>query len=326
MKKILSLALVIVLTCTLFMYNLQIAGAANSSSVAGKVTTQSTNLNVRQKASTNSQVIKTLKNGTWITLISKSGNFWKVEYASGKYGYCHKNYIKERAASYAMYVNTKQGVLNVRKGKGTSYDIKATLSRGKCVVVLEKDSSWSKILYNGTSTGYVSSAYLSSEKPSSYSKITLNVPLYKQTDSKWKSIKIGTQGDTIGSSGCTTTCLAMSESFRKGTSVTPDKMAAKLSYSESGMLYWPTDYKTQLVSKTNYLDVIYSALKSGKPVIFGSKKSNGSQHWVVVTGYKAGSASLKASDFTINDPGASRTVLSEFISVYPVVYKVAYWS
>ncbi|MCM1365199.1 MAG: SH3 domain-containing protein [Faecalibacterium sp.] len=324
MKKIISIFIctAIILSC-LAMPN--ITFAATDTSTAGQVKTQSTALNVRKSASTSSEVLTTLKNKSWVTIISTSGNFYKVEYAAGKYGYCHKDYITKSSSSYARYVNISSGNLNVRKGAGTSYDIVSTLSKGANVVVISVSGSWSKILYSGTKTGYVMSSYLAQKNSTAtYSKTTLSVVSFSQTDSRWSAVKIGTSGDTIGSSGCTTTCLAMTESYRTGTTVTPAQMAAKLSYSSTGMLYWPSNYNTQLVSSSDYLSVIYSALKQGKPVVLGSKKSNGSQHWVVVTGHTVQSTTLNAADFSINDPGSkTRKTLADFISAYPVLYKTA---
>lgn len=151
------------------------------------------------------------------------------------------------------------------------------------------------------------------------------MPSFKQTDSRWSDIKIGTQGDTVKSSGCTTTALSMTESFHLGKTVTPADMVKKLSYSASGMLYWPSEYNTELVASSDYLKKIYTQLSKGKPVILGMKKTGGSQHWVVITGHTKSTSSLSAGNFTINDPGSStRTLLSEFVSAYPVAYKIAY--
>ena len=260
------------------------------------------------------------------TLVSKSGDRWRVEYKNGKYGYCHEDYIK-KVSEKVRYVNITNGVLNVRTKKNTSSKIKDKLKRGEEVVVLSTSEGFSKILYYGTKTGYVKASYLSASKPKNNTEaITVSVPSFKQTDSRWKNIRIGTQGDTIGSSGCTTTCLSMTESVRTKKTVSPADMAKKLTYAPAGWLYWPNNYNVEYTSNSSYLSSVYRVLKSGKPVIVGSKKNNGSQHWVVVTGYKGNPSTLKASDFTINDPGSStRKKLSEFISVYPNLYKVAYY-
>lgn len=324
MRKKLKILLWLIIMLSVFLFCS--AEAEASALSAGKVQTKISALNVRKTKDGSSAVIGSLKKNSHVTLISKSGNRWKVEYKDGKYGYCHEDYIK-KVSEKARYVNITSGSLNVRSKSSSSSAIKDKLKRGEEVVVLSSADGFSKILYYGTKTGYVKSSYLSSSKPKDNTKtITLSVPSYKQTDSRWNNIKIGTSGDTIGSSGCTTTCLAMTESVRTKKTVTPKDMAKKLTYAPAGWLYWPENYNVEYTSSSAYLSSVYKALKSGKPVIVGSKKSNGSQHWVVVTGYKGKPSSLKASDFSINDPGSStRTKLSQFISVYPNLYKVAYY-
>lgn len=300
------------------------ADAATTSSKAGTVSVTSGRLNVRSSASTSGTVISSLSKGSYVTLMSKSGNWWRVEYADGKYGYCHADYIKTATGTPAT-VKITSGSLNVRSGAGTSYSKVASLYKGEVVIVLSKSGNWSRILYNGTKTGYVSSQYLSTSSSSStYSKVSLSVPGFKQTDSRWASVKIGTSGKTIAQIGCATTAIAMMESYRTGTTIYPDAMSKKLSYSSSGNVYWPSNY-TVVTSSSNYLSGIYNQLKNGKPVLFGAKKSSGTQHWVVITGYTGGN-SLTASGFTINDPGSnSRTTLQHLLNEYPTFYKYFYY-
>lgn len=297
--------------------------AATTSSQAGVVSVTSGRLNVRSSASTSGAVVSSLAKGSDITLMSKSGNWWRVEYADGKYGYCHADYIKTATGTPAT-VKISSGSLNVRSGAGTSYSKVASLYKGEVVIVLSKTGNWSKILFNGTKTGYVSSQYLSTSSSSIYPKVSLNVPSFKQTDSRWANVKIGSSGKTIAQIGCATTAIAMMESYRTGTTIYPDAMSKKLSYSSSGNVYWPSNY-TVVTSSSGYLNGIYNKLKAGKPVLFGAKKSSGTQHWVVITGYTGGS-SLTASGFTINDPGSkSRTTLQHLLNEYPTFYKYFYY-
>ena len=116
----------------------------------------------------------------------------------------------------------------------------------------------------------------------------------------------------------------MMESYRTGTTIYPDAMSKKLSYSSSGNVYWPGNYKA-VTSSSGYLSKIYEELKESKPVLFGAKKTSGSQHWVVITGYNGGST-LTASGFSINDPGSSRrTNLQHLLNEYPNFYKYFYY-
>lgn len=319
-RKLFSLILLLLLTAGLFLGASQ-ANAATESSKAGAVTTSSGKLNVRSQASTSATVVASLDKGSYITLISKSGSWWYVEYASGKYGYCHADYITVVDGT-PVTVATQSGSLNVRSGAGTSYTKVASLSKGEIVLQLSTANGWSRVLYHGTKTGYVSAQYLSGS--SSYSAIALNVPSYKQTDSRWASTTIASTGKTFSQIGCATTAIAMMESYRTGTTIYPNAMAQQLSYTSSGSVYWPS-YYTAVTSSSGYLEAIYSKLKQGKPVLFGAQTAAGSQHWVVITGYTGGT-SLTASGFTINDPGSSsRTNLQQLLNVYPTFYKYFYY-
>lgn len=323
MKKTLSIILTLIITLSMIVIPIQSYGATLTSQ-AGVVSVSSGKLNVRKSASTGSVVLTTLQKGSYVTLISTSGNWYYVEYADGRYGYCHKDYIKLDSGKTAT-VKTNSTSLNVRSGAGTNYAVKDTIPKGEIVIILSTSNGWSKILYNGTKTGYVSSSYLSTGTTSvNYSKITLKVPSYKQTDSRWANVKIGSSGKTIAQIGCVTTGIAMMESYRTGTTIYPDAMSKKLSYSSSGNVYWPSHFKA-VTSSSGYLNKIYEKLKEGKPVLFGAKKSSGTQHWVVITGYNGGST-LTASGFTINDPATSkRTNLQQLLNEYPTFYKYFYY-
>lgn len=323
MKRFLSLTLIIALTLSMFILPVKSYGATLTSQ-AGIVSVSSGRLNVRKSASTNSTVLTSLSDNSYITLISLSGSWYYVEYADGKYGYCHKNYIKPDSGKTAT-VNTSSTALNVRSGAGTNYSVKDSVPKGDTVIILSSSNVWSKILYDGVRTGYVSSQYLKTNQSTvTYSSVSLNVPDFKQTDSRWANVIIGNSGKTIGKIGCATTAIAMIESYRTGKTIYPDAMSKKLSYSSTGNLYWPGDY-TVVTNKSDYLNKIYQKLKEGKPVLFGAKNNSGTQHWIVITGYTGGN-SLSASAFIINDPGTRyRTNLQQFLNEYPTFYKYFYY-
>ncbi|MBQ2677143.1 MAG: SH3 domain-containing protein [Clostridia bacterium] len=324
MKKILSFILSTVVIMGILVLP-QTVSAATTSSKAGVVSVTSGRLNVRSKASTSGAVLTSLTKSSHITLMSKSGDWWYVEYSKGRYGYCHADYIKT-ASSTAATVKISSGSLNVRSGGGTSYSKVGSLLKGEVVLVLAASKGWSRILYHGTKIGYVSSQYLSTATSGSttYSAVSLKVPYYSQNDSRWANVKIGSSGKTIGQIGCVTTGIAMMESYHTGKTVYPDAMSKKLSYSSSGNVYWPSNM-TAVTGSSGYLSGIYNQLKKGKPVLIGAKTSSGRQHWVVVTGFTGGD-SLTASRFTINDPGTkTRTNLQQFLNAYPTFYKYFYY-
>ena len=296
--------------------------AASLTSKAGAVTTRSSALNVRASASTGAAVVATVRKGSYITLLSRTGSWWQVEYGNGLSGYCHGDYITIVEGT-PVTVATRSGPLNVRSGAGTSYGKVASLAKGETVIRLTTANGWSRILYHGIKTGYVSAQYLSGSV-SGNSPVSLGVPSYKQTDSRWASVKLGTSGKTIAQIGCATTAIAMMESYRTGTTIYPDAMAKKLKYTASGNVYWPGNF-VAVTDGSGYLSGIYQQLRQGKPVLLGAKNTYGSQHWVVITGFAGGA--LAAANFTVNDPGSnSRTTLQQFLNAYPNFYKYFYYA
>ena len=325
MKKTISILMAMVLSFSLLPFTKK-AVAAEKIYGAGKVSTTSTALNVRSSASGTSTVKAKLSKDSYVTLISKKGSYWRVQYSASGYGYCHADYIKT-SSTKVRNVKTTSGRLRVRSSASSSATIKDYLANGTQVTVLSTSGNFSRVLYNGTKRGYVSSSYLTTEtltSDSSYKSIKLSVPSYKQTDSRWANVTLGSSGQSIGKIGCATTAIAMLESHRTGTTIYPNTMAKKLSYTSGGAVYWPSHY-TIITSSNGYLGKIYNLLKAGKPVLIGAKKSNGSQHYVVITGVKA-TNSLTTSSFYINDPGSNtRTTLNQFFAEYPNFYKMMHY-
>ena len=160
-------------------------------------------------------------------------------------------------------------------------------------------------------------------------KINLSVPVYRQYDSRWGGVKIGTK--TIRQVGCLTTALAMLYSYDKGTRITPNKMIKKLSYSNNDV-YWSSltklGYKVtnpyNRSADSGILKKIYEQLAKGNAVIVGAKNGSG-QHWVIVVGYKGNRHNFAASDFAIIDPNNSgRTTLKQFFDYKRTVYRLVY--
>ncbi|HAL88789.1 MAG TPA: hypothetical protein DCO69_06685 [Clostridiales bacterium] len=303
-------------TIFLLLLLLALTPKAQAASIkAGAVTTAAGSLNVRSQPTSASSVAATLKKGSYITLHSQTGQWWRVEYDKGKYGYCHSRYITQVQGT-PVSVSLRSGSLNVRTGPGTGYARSASLYSGQTVLLLTTSGDWSRVLYHGTKTGWVSSRYLSG----SYPAVSVTVPSFKQTDSRWADKTVGTSGKPFSQIGCATTAVAMMESARQGRTIYPDEMSRQLQYTASGDLYWPSHY-TPSTNASGYLERIYQMLSKGKPVLLGMKNAGGSQHWVVVTGFQGGTA-LTPSAFTIHDPGTStRTTLAQLQAVYPTFYK-----
>lgn len=312
----------------LFSASFPTAFAQENNIKAGKVSISSGVLNIRKSATTNSKVLKTFKNGRFLTIIGESGNWWHIKFGEEKYGFASKNYIDVLEESRGGFVKTNGGNLNVRSGAGTQFSVKKQLKNGEKVVILAPKNAkngFFRIVFNGFHTGFVHKNYISFAQNQSNptTEISLSVPDFKQTDSRWANVKIGSSGKTIGKIGCATTAVAMMESYRENKTIYPDAMSKKLSYSSSGNLYWPSHY-TPVTNSINYLSVFKQKLSQNKPVLFGAKTNAGGQHWVVVKGFKGGN--LTAENFLINDPGSkSRKTLKQFLNDYPNFYKFFYY-
>lgn len=292
---------------------------ASETARAGTVTTAQTRLNVRSSPSTSGAILTGLNKGTTVALVSKSGGWWRVEYAAGRYGYCSDDYITALSTRSATVVADGYR-LNIRTGPSTAYSVASQFADRSSVTVLSSSGGWARVLYAGTKIGYVSEEFLRYTATSSeYSAVRLSVPRYAQNDSRWASIRLGNSRYTIGSAGCTTTAMAMVESTVRGYTVTPAMLVKELSYSSSGNLYWPSNYSAYTGS--DYLSVVYRELKAGRPVMIGGFTPGGAQHWAVITGFQGGA--LTAENFTIHDPGtSSRTTLKDFQAKYSVFYKI----
>jgi murein DD-endopeptidase MepM/ murein hydrolase activator NlpD len=149
-------ALALVFASLVLLLPINRASAADANSSAGQVVTASGNLNVRSAADAGAPLLTRLPNGTYVTLISKSDSWWRVEYAAGTYGYASTDYIRQITGT-PMVTSAN---LNVRGGPSTSYGILGFLPAGKTIVVLSTANNWSTILYDGVKTGYASAAYL----------------------------------------------------------------------------------------------------------------------------------------------------------------------
>lgn len=314
-----KLILVILIFLSIFTFSFTCVNASSTCYKAGLVTTSSSNLNVRKSASSTSSVVTTISKYSYVTILNESNNYYYVEYKDNCYGYVSKDYITIKSSD-SKIVNTSGYSLNVRTGAGTNYSVFDKISDNEVVIVLSSTTNWSRVLFEGNKVGYVSNSYLTDNK---YSNISLNVVSYKQYDSRWSSISIGSSGKTIKNIGCLITSLSMTESYRTNSTITPKYIVNNYSFTSDGSIYWPSNYKF-ITSSTNYLSKIYDILDDGKPVIIGLKNST-STHYIVIYGYKA-SSSLKASNFLVNDPASSTNkYLSNVLTKYPNFIKLAYY-
>ena len=125
-------------------------------------------LNVRSGPTTNSSVVTKVNKGTVISILSKSGNWYKTK-VNGKEGWVSGAYVtinktSNNSGSIDVNTNAKKAKttassLNMRNGAGTSYSIIRKLPKGTEIEVTSVSGDWAKMKYDGR-VGYVHKAYI----------------------------------------------------------------------------------------------------------------------------------------------------------------------
>ncbi len=164
-------------------------------------------------------------------------------------------------------------------------------------------------------------------------EIVLEVPSYKQYDEAWASEALG-QTSTIGAEGCLVTAMAMVHSYAEDAEILPTTMRDMLTFTSGGALanwndiadlgYTVETYASEPVTE-EILQHVLDKLSEDLAVMMGCKSDSLGQHYITITGYVGDGVTLDAADFLMNDPGSGkRTRLSEFLALYPKLYKLVY--
>lgn len=122
-------------------------------------------LNIRAKASTSSDVVGYMEPGASAKIVSKSGNWAKIQYGSS-FGYIKDDYYYtgNKVESYAKKLGLKKTVtlnanMNVRKKASTSSARLGGATKGSTYTLKKETAQWAAITFKGT-TGYLKKTYL----------------------------------------------------------------------------------------------------------------------------------------------------------------------
>ncbi|WP_139892108.1 SH3 domain-containing protein [Bacillus sp. D386] len=145
-------------------------------------------LTIREKASTKSKVITTVKKNTAVTLQQKSGSWGKVKTSNGKVGWVSLSYLstKKPAMNLGTYYVTATS-LNVREKANTKAKVITTVKKNAAVTLQQKSGTWGKVKTSNGKVGWVSLSYLSTKKPA------VNLETYYVTAS---SLSVRQKADT----------------------------------------------------------------------------------------------------------------------------------
>ena len=149
-------------------------------------------LNLRAGPSTDYRVLRQMRTGSRLTVLSRDGNWARVVHTdSGSVGWAHSSYFSDQNPATAInhiqnarqvqaavrttapapkivnvtpraaWVSAPNGHLNMRTGPGTGYAVRLRLDHGLALTVIAKQGSWRKVQLSGSRTGWVHGNYLS---------------------------------------------------------------------------------------------------------------------------------------------------------------------
>ena len=133
-------------------------------------------MNIRSGPSTGAKVIGKLYDGCVANIISREGDWIKIQSGNIETGYVHAQYLlsgwdaEDKMAETCERIATVTcSILNVRAGMGTEYKICGQIARGESYRVTEVAKEWVKVILGQDErtgeeiTGYVSKKYVDVE-------------------------------------------------------------------------------------------------------------------------------------------------------------------
>lgn len=142
-----------------YMRSIYVAASSNLNKIRGnlgQVNTryQGSYVNIRKGPGMNYGVKTSLVNGTSLRVLSRKGNWYRVQTLDGKLtGYISKTYLEMGATAMTT------GDVYLRKGAGTRYSALRVVRGGSRITVLNVGKGWSKVRAGGR-TGYMSNLYI----------------------------------------------------------------------------------------------------------------------------------------------------------------------
>lgn len=123
------------------------------------VVSSSASLNLRAEPSTGGQKLASMEPGAKVTVLSQSGEWYKVTYASTT-GYCSAAYLTIGDGTYPKPASVScDGPLNLRSLPDSSSDVITAIPSGSSLTVFDGADGWYKAAY-GDFVGFVSAQYV----------------------------------------------------------------------------------------------------------------------------------------------------------------------
>ena len=154
-------------------------------------------LRLRSEPDTNASTIATAPKNDCVVVISKTGQWYKVNYNLQE-GYMHEDYLDvltKENAELGYGEITGDGV-NLRTGPSTSYQVAAVSGIGDRCYILGLNEGWYKVIYNGT-TCYIRSDFLKLTEYPYENQASPNTPKFFR---RGKSTGVSPSGSAVNGS------------------------------------------------------------------------------------------------------------------------------
>ena len=152
--------------------------SASSGVMQGIAFVTGSGLRLRSKASTSSDIIDSASKNEVVVVISKSGDWYKVNYDL-QVGYMHADYLKVQTTGHAElgYGKFNASSVNVRSGASTSYSSITKGNKGDKAYIIGIEDGWYRIIFNGK-IGFVRSDFLNLTETPYENKSSAKSPMF----------------------------------------------------------------------------------------------------------------------------------------------------
>ena len=144
----------------LFFSSMTVSAHAKGDIMYGIGFTTGSNLRLRSSPSTTGKILDTAPKGDVVTVISKTGNWYKVNY-NLQIGYMHTDYLRVLTKENAElgYGRINGTSVNLRSGPGTGYQAMAKGNINDKVYIIGMNQGWYKVIF-GEKICYIRSDYV----------------------------------------------------------------------------------------------------------------------------------------------------------------------
>ncbi len=179
--KITRRMLTLVLALVLMIGTLSITASAAGTTMYGIGFVNTANLRLRAEPNTTSKILATAPLNDCVVLISKSGDWYKVNYNLQE-GYMHESYLNAATKENAElgYGEITGSGVNLRSGPSTAHSVVTVGSLGSKCYIIGLNEGWYKVVFSGKIC-YIRSDYLKLTEYPYENKASANCPKFFRT-------------------------------------------------------------------------------------------------------------------------------------------------